>query len=267
MLSSYFFSYPRSGKEWQEIRMMLFLHRCFSDRYPDPSYNTLTELVALRHFGYSQITQVDRTSSIGQFPPEGSQVFFILREAKAVLVSAFYYANFFMGRRIPGVLERFGTPTMLLDYVIGPWGVERFVRYLNDVKDLLPKDRYNVEFFYFEDQYSRSSVSIVPRILGVDRILDEAERDYIFEMSSSESIRRLSLDEEFRRVARLPSALEKYMLGMTGPDKQSSPLRVGTPASYNAELPRDIQEYIDQYVLANSRLEAYNCRYLGSGNS
>lgn len=244
----FLYAYPRSGKDQQELRILLFLYRCLKEKYPDPSWGVISELIGhTGHLGFDDLLSKNRGPELNQFPPPGSHITLILRSACDTLADCFSYLQGYKGYE--NLIPKDGSfPNTLDEYAAGDFGVKKFVQFLNAVNDEFDVLQYEVDLIFYEDLAGKEILKRIPSILGVEHELVKHDLDFIYRNSLPDSLAKRAQGIISKRDIVESPNLNKFMDGAA----------ISYPFDPISDEARNI---VDEYVGRHSRLEAYNERY------
>lgn len=241
-------SYPRSGKQWTHLRARLFMFRCKLDEYPGEAkhYNDQglinwidSHVVQFRHMGFNSTTLPahqtgDPNYILGHTAP---RVFFIVRDARAVLSSAYYHAtriDWATNPKVPSIDE----------YVVGKYGVERYCQFLNAIEShYIPQRQCTI--LHYEDAFDPAWIRTnIPALCGFPNYqMSDEDLEYIHFNSSIKGMNKQRAHD------------------VRQGNKTAEGIRFGTKDSYKENISEDSQERIQKYLKANCKLEAYRKKY------
>jgi hypothetical protein len=207
----------------------------------------VNKLIGNTHLGYGHSPSLTGMPQI-EFTFDGD-VFVLLRETAAVLVSHYYYITDRKDPRSTEIISNYKIGD-LCSFIRGPYGVERICHYLNNVQHR-SSNRDNFVFLFYEDAFNKEFIRVIPRMLGVNYKLSEEEVDYIHSNTDFQNISSGSTDRELGSLG----ISIRTQLG-------NKKMRIGTPDSYKESLGVEDLDYITGYLEENCLLPQYRERYL-----
>ncbi len=125
----------------------------------------------MNHFGFSpedpiqgKSFEIERT--------EDEKVFVLLRDAKQMLVSNWYFIR--ANKRVSEKLNKLypGSINSLHAFLRSPLATTKFSNFLRKIQDLKEAGCIG-DIFFYEDIYDYQFIKCIPSILGVDNIISE----------------------------------------------------------------------------------------------
>lgn len=235
-----FLSYPRSGRHWVEMRMMLVAGIKGHDKPHDTD-----RLVFNSHGGYSAWDAgiVDRRPDILQ-GFSGGKLYLLLRDAVDMLPSFYAYL-----KNKQNHLGNFDT------FLGGPYGMQRFAEFCSKIGSRLPGINHKV--FHFKDLKNIESVDMAAEIMRTS--VDDKEREFVFRNSDIHNIRSGRWDRDEIPV-RTVQIIEAWA-GIVGNETnlRAAPIPAGHPDKFtiNEEQKGRIRRYMKTHISMGHYINEY----------
>lgn len=251
-------SYPKSGKTWTETRLILFLNT-FTSHKPQ-TMGDLNQFLIRDHLGYDQhSTRMPDKFDIHGFDNHPI-LFILLRDAKKVMNSIWQrdstvvQSNSGLAQLAPFPADEFGDPIPAADFpkdfetfLKGKYGLERYVRFLNTVNEVVQARKKETKFIYSEDMFKEESIDLIPELLSFNLKLTKDQRSKIF---TDTSIAVVKSDKR-------PKYLDKFASHMI--DRRH--IRKGKLEGYKELFTDELADWTSKYITKNCKLSEYLERY------
>jgi len=158
-------AYPRSGNNWLENRIRLFYFKCLGRPLRIPALHQQIQWSHLRfHFeGMVPEPSLDLDSRLHSNKNDSTS--FLLRDAKSVLVSAYYFIRYKSFPWLPRTsqekidkIKKLGASS-LEEFIRGDFGVKRYCLFLNQVNKYRHTSK---KFIFYEDLSDKKSILDLP---------------------------------------------------------------------------------------------------------
>lgn len=206
---NYFISHPRSGRNWQRVRVLYFLRNMLGRKKID--YTAMDKIVHFTHMGFEQAYKTEGFQPVEAFlrtAKSGDNITLLLRRAEAIVNSFWFYTVANNSKALSD-----SELTEIDSFARGPLGAQRFALFLHNMKEL--SKHFSLRVLFYEDAFGPEFCREVPAIVGSNYVLSEEEANKILVSST---------------------------------DDPGGRKRIGTPDNYKNTMPESTQEYVRSIV-------------------
>jgi hypothetical protein len=241
--------YPRSGNNWLQNRLVLFCYKCLGQII---SVEDMPAAAHISHYGYG--TSETFPSVVGQHeePQQGDNIFLVLRNPQGILNSLFFYMHTVLLPEEPSLAN--SLPDTIEQFATSPLGVIKLCNFLNNMKSLIQDRGLVVEYLFYEEAFQPEFLHVLPRIMGSNYQLTEEDITWVYKHSEFKGRENGMLEDIPSQIAvSIPHVSE---------DGISGRFRKGQLYNYHNTMPKDTQQYIQEYLEQHCQLQQYREKYL-----